>query len=91
MVFYATGYGLRKVEQVCGIKHLEFHAARHSFATLICISNGVPIETISRMMGHKSVLTTQIYTEITNQKIDEDMKKLSKRIDGRKRKLKHAG
>ena len=83
--------GLRKVEQVCSIKHLEFHMARHSFATLICISNGVPIETISRMMGHKSIRTTQIYTEITNLKIDEDMKKLSKRIEGSQRKLKYAG
>ena len=72
---------LRKVEQACTINHLEFHSARHSFATLICISNGVPIETISRMMGHKSIRTTQIYAEIKNLKIDEDMKKLSERID----------
>ena len=86
-----TNSCLRKVEHICNIQHLEFHMARHSFATLICISNGVPIETISHMMGHKSIRTTQIYTEIKNTKIDEEMKKLSKRIDSKQQKLKYAG
>ena len=51
--------------------------ARHSFATLICLGNGVPIETISRMMGHSSIRTTQIYAEITNQKVNRDLLRLA--------------
>ena len=49
--------------------HLTYYMSRHSFATLICLNNGVPIETISKMMGHSSIRTTQIYAEITNQKV----------------------
>lgn len=48
--------------------HLTFYTARHTFATETCLSNGVPIETISKMMGHSNIRTTQIYAEITNQK-----------------------
>ena len=77
---------LRKIEKLCGIEHLNFHQGRHSFASLICMRHGVPIETISKMMGHKSIQTTQIYAEITNQKIDADMKILSKRLNGRNKK-----
>ncbi len=60
--------------------HLTFHQARHSWATTICLSNGVPIETLSRTMGHRSIKTTQIYAEVTNMKMDEDMKLLETRI-----------
>ena len=59
---------------------LTFHMARHSWATTICLSNGVPIETLSRTMGHRSIKTTQIYAEVTNMKMDEDMKLLETRI-----------
>jgi len=79
---------LRKIEKLCGIEHLNFHQGRHSFASLICMRHGVPIETISKMMGHKSIQTTQIYAEITNQKIDADMKILSKRLNWRNKKTK---
>jgi hypothetical protein len=51
--------------------------ARHTFATEICLSNGMPIETISQMMGHSNIRTTQIYAEITNQKVKDDFDKLS--------------
>lgn len=54
--------------------------ARHSFATLICLSNGMPIETISKMMGHRSIRTTQIYAEITSQKVGKDMEKLAENL-----------
>jgi len=57
--------------------------ARHSFSTTVCLSNGVPIETLSRMLGHKNISTTQIYAKITNQKVDEDMQALEKRLDGK--------
>lgn len=55
---------------------LTFHKARHNFGTHITLSMGVPIETVSRMMGHKSVTTTQIYAQVTDRKVDEDMKRL---------------
>ncbi len=55
---------------------LTFHQARHNFGTHITLSLGVPLETVSRMMGHNSVTTTQIYAKVTDKKVDEDMKKL---------------
>lgn len=57
--------------------------ARHSFSTTVCLSNGIPIETLSRMLGHKNISTTQIYAKITNQKVDEDMQALERRLDGK--------
>ena len=63
-------------------KQLVYHMSRHSFGTEICLSGGVPIETVSRMMGHLSIKTTQIYAEATRTKINEDMTKLAKRIEG---------
>ncbi|KAA6340892.1 Tyrosine recombinase XerC [termite gut metagenome] len=57
--------------------------ARHTWATLICLSNGISIETLSRMMGHRNISTTQIYAEATNQKIDEDMSLLEERIENK--------
>jgi site-specific recombinase XerD len=59
------------------------HLARHSFASEICLSQGVPIETVSRMMGHLSIKTTQIYAEVSRTKINEDMTKLAKKIKGK--------
>ena len=50
--------------------------SRHTYGTLIGVSQGVPIETICKLMGHKSIQTTQIYAKITNQKVNEDMKQL---------------
>ena len=73
-------YNLHKLEILCGIKHLHFHMARHTFATEVCLNNGIPLETISKMMGHSSIHTTQIYAEITSQKVVSDMKKLAERI-----------
>ena len=68
---------------MCGIKkHLTWHAGRHTFATEICLLNGVPIETISRMLGHTDVKTTQIYAKISNTIIHRDMANLSERLNG---------
>ena len=53
-----------------------FHKARHNFGTHITLSLGVPIETVSRMMGHNSISTTQLYAQVTDTKVDEDMKRL---------------
>jgi site-specific recombinase XerD len=71
---------LEKIAILCGIEHITFHMARHNFGTHITLSQGVPIETVSRMMGHRSIATTQIYAKITNKKVNEDMKLLSERI-----------
>ena len=77
---------MRNIEKLCDIEHLHFHMARHTFATLICLSNDVSFEGLSKMMGHNSVRSSQIYGEITNQKVREDMKKLAKRTIKKSRK-----
>ena len=75
---------LKKIATVCGInKEVTFHMARHTYATQTCISQGVPIETLSKLMGHRSIQTTQIYAKITNQKVNEDMKKLFTKVSGK--------
>ena len=58
-----------------------FHIARHSYATTICLSNGVPIETLSKLMGHTSIRSTQIYAKITAEKVSNDIENLSKQIE----------
>lgn len=57
--------------------------SRHTFASELCLSQGVPIETISRMLGHKDIHTTQIYATVSTQKISADMKQLSERMAGK--------
>lgn len=57
-----------------------FHVARHTFASQLCLSQGVPIESVSRMMGHRNIQTTQRYARVNNEKIGNDMKALSKRL-----------
>ena len=62
-------------------QHLRYYDARHTFATQVCLSNNVPIESISKMLGHTHIETTQIYAEITMQKQREDMQKLADCLD----------
>lgn len=57
--------------------------SRFSFATTVCLTQGVPIETLSQMMGHLSIKTTQIYAEVTRTKINEDMTNLAETIQGK--------
>jgi integrase len=66
---------------------LFFHAGRHNFGTHITLSQGVPIETVSRMMGHKNIATTQIYAKVTDKKVDEDMKRLRTRTASKTNKV----
>ncbi len=55
--------------------------ARHTFATTVTLSNGVPIESVSKMLGHKSMKTTQHYAKILDTKLSEDMKNLRTRFE----------
>lgn len=57
-------------------KHVTFHQARHTFATSVTLSQGIPIETVSRMLGHASIATTQIYAKIVDKKVMDDMSEL---------------
>ena len=58
------------------------HQSRHTAATTVFLSNGVPIETVSSMLGHKSIKTTQIYAKITKEKLNQDMENLAARLNG---------
>jgi site-specific recombinase XerD len=72
---------LKEIADVCGItKPMTFHIARHTFATTVTLSNGVPIESVSKMLGHTSIRTTQIYAKVVESKLSEDMKSLEKRM-----------
>lgn len=62
---------------------LIIHLARHTFATQHTLSRGVPIETVSHMMGHTSIRTTQLYAEVTNEKIYHDIEAWKTRVDKR--------
>ncbi len=68
---------LKEIGDICGInKSLTFHIARHTFATTITLSNGVPIESVSKMLGHTNIKTTQHYAKILDMKVAQDMSKL---------------
>ncbi len=68
---------LKEIADLCGIKkNLTFHMARHTFATTVTLSNGVPIETVSKLLGHTKLSTTQIYARVVEKKVSEDMGKL---------------
>lgn len=72
---------LKEIADLCGIKkNITFHLARHTFATTTTLSKGVPIETVSKLLGHTNIKTTQIYARITNEKIREDMKVLASKL-----------
>jgi len=72
---------LKEIADTCGIdKNLTFHIARHTFATTVTLSNGVPIETVSKMLGHKSLKQTQHYAKIIDLKISEDMAALKQKL-----------
>ena len=73
---------LLRIAKRCGItKHLTWHMSRHTMATEICLTNGVPIETVSSILGHKNIKTTQIYAKITKEKLNKDMDQLSLQLD----------
>lgn len=68
---------LKEIADHCGIKkNLTFHMARHTFATTVTLTNGVPIETVSKLLGHTKLATTQIYARVVEKKVSQDMEKL---------------
>ena len=72
---------LKELGDICGIsKSITMHIARHTFATSVTLGNGVPIETVSKILGHTSLKTTQIYAKILDKKISEDMDLLQTKL-----------
>ncbi len=75
---------LKEIAKICGIERkLVYHHARHTYATEITLAHGVPIETVSRMLGHSQIKTTQIYAKVTDDKISNDTMNLDREIESR--------
>ena len=73
---------LKEIADVCGInKHLTTHLARHTFATTVTLANGVSISTVSKMLGHRSLKTTQIYAKVLDSKIADEMDRLKEKMN----------
>jgi len=81
---------LKEIANICGInKKFTTHTARHTFATTITLSNGVPMESVSKMLGHKNIKTTQHYAKVLDKKLSEDMNTLRNKMQsGSKKSLK---
>ncbi len=78
-----NGY-LKEIADLCGIgKNLTFHLARHTFATTVTLSNGVPIESVSKMLGHTKISTTQVYAKVIERKLGEDMQILKLKLSNK--------
>jgi len=76
-----TNEYLKEIATLCSItKNLTFHMARHTFATTITLTNGIPIETVSNILGHTSLRTTQIYAKVVETKVSSDMQALKKTL-----------
>ena len=76
-----NGY-LKEIAEICGIeKTLTSHIARHTFATTVTLSNGVPIESVSKMLGHSSIKQTQHYAKILDLKVSADMLLLKQKLE----------
>lgn len=74
---------LKEIADLCGItKNLTTHLARHTFATTVTLTNGVPLETVSSMLGHKNIRTTQIYAKVVQTKVSADMQNLEDKLTG---------
>ncbi|MEQ8682520.1 MAG: site-specific integrase, partial [Cyclobacteriaceae bacterium] len=75
---------LKEIADLCGIeKNLTFHLARHTFATTVTLCNGVPLETVSKMLGHSKITTTQVYAKVVEKKVSEDMQMLKMKLESK--------
>ena len=82
-----TNEYLHEIAELCNIKKkITFHVARHTFATL-CLTEGMPIESISKMLGHSNITTTQIYARIIDQKLSNDMENFAQKMNRRNSKV----
>lgn len=80
-----VNFYLKEIAEACGIKkNLTFHMARHTFATTVTLTNGVPIETVSKLLGHTKIATTQIYARVIERKVSEDMNALRNILNKKK-------
>jgi site-specific recombinase XerD len=72
---------LKEIADSCNVKqNLTFHLSRHTFATTVTLTNGVPIESVSKMLGHVDIKTTQHYAKVVDIKVSQDMENLQKRL-----------
>jgi len=83
---------LKEIADLCGIeKNLTFHLARHTFATTVTLCNGVPLETVSKMLGHSKITTTQVYAKVVEKKVSEDMQSLKAKLESREKLISKMG
>lgn len=89
---------LKEIGDICGIeKRVHFHLARHVFATTITLANNIPLESVSKMLGHSRINMTQVYAKVVDQKIDRDITALSDQLEnkydnyGGEQKVQHPG
>ena len=76
-----TNAYLKELADICGIKKkLTYHVGRHSFAVTICLENGLPIETLSKVLGHTNLRVTQSYAKVTYKKVTKDMQALQEQL-----------
>ena len=74
---------VKEIAALCNVnKHLTTHVARHTFATTVTLNEGVPLETVSKMLGHTNTVTTQIYAKIVNEKLRQDAGEWNKKMAG---------
>jgi integrase len=77
-------YALKKIAETCGISRaVHFHRARHTYASVVTLSQGIPLETVSRMLGHKGTAMTERYAITTVERIGDEIRDLGERIAGR--------